>query len=62
MQEDDPYTTTYREAEELIRAARPDQIADALRLLACPVAYAGRYREFLPLEELIARIAEAGKE
>jgi hypothetical protein len=48
MQEDDPVTSTYREAEELIRAARPDQIAEALRLLACPVAYAERYHESLP--------------
>ena len=62
MQEDDTFTNTYREAEELIRAARPAQIAEALRSLVCPVAYAERYREFLPLEELIARIADAGKE
>ena len=62
MQEDDPFTNTYREVEELIRAARPDQIAEALRLLVCPVAYAERYDECLPHEVLIARIAEAGKD
>jgi len=62
MQEDDPFTATYREAEELIRAARPDQIAEALRLLACRVAHAERYHESLPLEELIARIAGAPKD
>ena len=62
LQEDDPFTTTYREAEELIRAARSDQIAEPLRLRACQVAYAERYHECLPLEELIARIAEAGKD
>ena len=62
MQEDDPYTTTYREAEELIRAARSDQIAEALRLRACQVAYAERYHECLPLEELIARVAGAPKD
>lgn len=56
MQEDDPFTSTYREAEELIRAARPDQIAEALRLLACRVAYCVSYHERPSLEELTVRI------
>jgi hypothetical protein len=57
VQEDGSFTNTYREAEELIRAARPGQIAEALRVLACRVAHAERYHEFLPLEEVLAASA-----
>jgi thioredoxin-like negative regulator of GroEL len=59
MQHDEACVAAYREAQELLYPARPDQVAEALRLLACEVAYAKRYHECLPLEELTARIAAA---
>jgi DNA transposition AAA+ family ATPase len=62
MHEDDGFLSAYSEALELQRAARPDQVAEALRLLACEVAYCARYSECLPLDELSARIAEADKD
>ncbi len=59
---DDFFVSAYREAEELLQGARRDQVAEALWLLACQVAYAERYHECLPLEELAARIAGAPKD
>jgi hypothetical protein len=62
MQDDGAFISAYSEAQALLQAARPDQIQEALRLLACEVAYCGRYRECLPLGELSARIAGAAKD
>ena len=62
MQQDDPFIDAYSEAQELLQAARPDQVAEALRLLACEVAYYERYHERPTLDELTARIREADKD
>jgi len=62
MQEDDAFISAYSEAQALLQAARRDQIQEALRLLACEVAYCGRYHECLPLGELSARIAGAAQD
>jgi hypothetical protein len=62
QQDDDPFISAYSEAQALLQAARRDQIQEALRLLACEVAYCERYHECLPLGELAGRIAGAAKD
>jgi hypothetical protein len=57
----DPFLSAYTEANALL-LARPDQLHEALRLLACQVAYCARYREVLPLGELVERIAAADRD
>jgi hypothetical protein len=58
MEERDTFIAEFGAAERHLRAARLDQIEEALRLLACEVAYAERYGECLPLAELALRIAD----
>ena len=57
----DPFLSAYTKANALL-LARPDQLHEALRLLACQVAYCARYREVLPLGELVERIAAADRD
>ena len=52
----DPFLTAYTETQALLQAARPDQLQEAFRLLACEVAYAKRYHEVPSLDELSVRI------
>lgn len=51
MQEDD-FSSALQEAEDLLWAAQPEQLQAGMRLLACQVAYARRYHECLPVEEI----------
>lgn len=55
----DAFLTAYAETHALLQAARPDQIHEALRLLAFQVAYCERYREVLPAADLAVRIGSA---
>jgi hypothetical protein len=59
---DDEFVAVFGEVEAMLRSARSDQVAEALRLLASEVAYLERYREQPSLEELTARINEAGED
>ena len=55
----DDFIPAFGEAQELLEAARAGQLFEALRLLACEVAYCHRYREVIPLHELETRIRSA---
>jgi hypothetical protein len=56
MHAQDDFIPAFVEVQELLHAARPDQLFEALRLLACEVAYCQCYHEVLPLPEWEARI------
>ena len=58
----DPFIGAYSEAQERLQAARPEQVAEALRLLACEVSYYETYNSRPTLDELTARIREADKD
>ncbi len=58
----DPLVTAFMEAQALLEHARPDQLHEALRLLACQAAYCERYGEVLPLSELVGRIRAANRD
>jgi len=60
--DDDEFVKVFGEVEAILREARRDQVAEALRLLACEVAYCERYRERPSLDEVTARIGEAGED
>lgn len=62
MSTDDPILSGFTEAQALLQQARPDQLHEALRLLACQAAYCERYGETLPLGELVARIGSADRD
>ena len=51
----DSIVTAFMEAQALLQHARPDQLHELARLLACEVAYCRRYGETLPLGELVQR-------
>ncbi len=59
MQKND-FQTALQESEDLLWAAQPDQLHAGIRILACQVAYARRYNECLPIEEINQWI-EAGR-
>jgi hypothetical protein len=56
MEDDDEFVTVFGEVEAILREARGDQVAEALRLLASEVAYCGMYHERPSLDELTTRI------
>ena len=62
MSDPDALLTAYAEAQALLQAARPDQIHEALRLLAFQVAYCERYHEVPPAADLAERIGSAGRD
>ena len=62
MEDDDEFVKVFGEVEAILREARRDQVAEALRLLACEVAYCERYGERPSLDEVTARIGEAGED
>ena len=62
MEDDATFVKVFREVDAILREARRDQVAEALRLLACEVAYCGRYHERPSLDEVTARIGVAGED
>jgi hypothetical protein len=62
MSTPDPVLAAYREADTVLLSARPDQLHEALRILACDVAHCRRYGEALPLSEMVQRISAANRD
>ena len=62
MVDDDEFVQVFGVVQAMLREARGDQVAEALRLLASEVAYCERYRERPTFDELTARIGGAGKD
>ena len=58
----DSIVTAFMEAQALLQHARPDQLHELARLLACEVAYCRRYGETLPIGELVQRIEAANRD
>jgi hypothetical protein len=59
---DDGFVSAFILVETFLREARRDQIAEALRLLACEVAYCGRYRKRPSLDALTAQVVKANRD
>lgn len=59
---DDAFLKMFADLNAMLRDARPDQVAEALRLVACEVAFCARYRERPSLDEFVARITAAGED
>jgi hypothetical protein len=59
MQKDD-FPSALQESEDLLWAAQPNQLQAGIRILACQVAYARRYQECLPIDE-VNQWLEAGR-
>jgi hypothetical protein len=62
MKTDEEFVGAFMLVETFLRDARRDQVAEALRLLACEVAYCGRYRKRPSLDELAAQVSKAHRD
>lgn len=62
MKTDEEFVGAFILVETFLRDARRDQVAEALRLLACEVAYCGRYRKPPSLAELVAQVSMAHRD